>query len=249
MQLHELIHGRRFNSATQMFGLEVELENVAPYGNITGWVPSNDGSLRNGVEFVLDGPKSLAQSRTCLGRLSPIIESATDSVRCSFHVHVDARTWSIDELSNVLRTYMTFEHVFFELSGNRYGSQFCTPIIRSGIETTVRNIIRNPNLRNVSVRFDSVKYAALNVGHLQGIGSLEFRHHKGLTSSGEGLTWLNIVANFCSIARTITREQLRAVAVCASLEATQSFQDALFLTRVENNPFTTLMNFKATEIG
>lgn len=249
MQLHELIHGRRYNSATQLFGLEVELENVAPYGDVVGWVASNDGSLRNGVEFVLDGPKSLAQSRTCIGRLGPIIESATDSVRCSFHVHVDTRAWSIDELSNVLRTYMTFEHVFFELSGNREGSQFCTPVVRSGIETTVRNIIRGPTLHNIAVRFDSVKYAALNVGHLQGIGSLEFRHHKGLTSSSEGIAWLNIVANFCNIAKGITRNQLRAIAMCASPSVTQDFQDSLFLTHVENNPFTTLMNFKATEIG
>lgn len=255
--ISELLLGRRASTVTQLYGLEVELERVRDDGGpLTGWLRESDGSLRNGIEYVLEAPRTIAQARTALQRLSTIIESSQKSIRCSFHVHVDVRAWTFEQLANVLRCYMVFEEEFFSLSGNRSGSQFCTPIVCSGIENVFRGIITHRNDSEVAVftsniAFERVKYSALNVGHINGLGSIEFRHHEGLTTSAAGINWLNTIANFCSIAKDIDRTTIRSAIVGQDPRDLELMREALF-----GIPFNTpvdiyakLANFKCTELG
>lgn len=248
-QVHESIHGRRASIANQLFGLEVELEQCrVPPDGVTGWNVDIDGSLRNnGREFILEEPKTIAQARTALQRLDGVIRESHDSVRCSFHVHVDVRGWSTTELANCLRAYVTLEDSFFELSGNRSGSQFCTPVVGSSVEREVRSIIKREAVHGMN--FDRVKYSALNVGHIAGLGSLEFRHHKGLTSAAEGITWLNRVAHFCDTSRDLSRDALRDAIINQNLD---DLRFSLFGESLPLNPVDStraLLNFKCTEIG
>lgn len=249
MQLSEIFFNRHIPNPVQYYGLEVELEDAPRVETPSGWNATTDGSLRNGIEYVLAGPKSLNASTAALVRLRDIIERSTCSIRCSFHVHVDVRSWTMTELANVLRCYVTFEHEFFALSGSRSGSQFCTPVVGSSVEANVRQIIRDEQYQHQN--FDRVKYSALNIGHVDGFGSLEFRHHKGLESSGEGVVWLSTIAGFCAIARTVSRSDLRNALCDPTGEALHNLRLSLIPEGrlPEVDVAKCLYNFKATELG
>lgn len=255
--ISERITGRRATTTTQLYGLEVELERVQDNGDaLPGWSRESDGSLRNGIEYVLDNPKSLAQSRTALQRLSAIITSSEPSIRCSFHVHVDVRAWTFEELANVLRCYMVFEDEFFRLSGNRSGSQFCTPIVCSALEGTFRHLIvhgSHPGVHSYvgNIQFERVKYSALNVGHINGLGSIEFRHHEGLRTAADGIAWLDIVSNFCHIAKGVDRTTLRSAIIGADPRDIALLRETLFGIPFQDpvDMYAKLSNFKCTELG
>lgn len=231
----------------QLYGAEVEME----YSNDTnvpqtpdGWVLHDDGSLRGGVEFVFNEPTNLEESRAKLVALSDAITTGNPTMRTSFHVHVDVRGWQVTELANVLRCYMTYEELFFELSGGRRGNQFCIPVVGSNVERTFSNFIITTELSPVlRIGLNTLKYAALNLGRIVDFGSIEFRHHAGLHSAEEAIEWLDLIHKFCQEARGVTREQLREEVMRGSAGMTHR----LFGNTYDDSFEEFLSNFKTTE--
>lgn len=247
---------RQTMPVVQLFGLEVELEHTTRSSQLEQqaiegglwWQTHNDGSLRGGVEYVSPGPQTMEDSLLGLERISNIIAASQTSIRTSFHVHVDCRPWPIEQLGNVLRCYMTFEHVFYANSGGRAGSQFCVPVIGSSIERVFRDFVRTLQPGYISaVSFDTLKYSGLNVGHLSGFGSLEFRHHKGLNSAAEGARWLRMIDRFVSRARHISRNELRSAVIGEPTRLARELFGPDAVLPHDNMQY--LLNFKTTEIG
>lgn len=202
-------HFRLLNAygPSQKFGMEVELEGDLPL-SVDGWDRVNDGSLRDGYEYISPGPKTLRESLIMLTSLDEHIKNSYHSPRCSFHVHVDASFWQVEEAANVIRAYVTMEDFFFQLSGGRDGSQFCCPIHGSSLLQAFKRILRHNMSAGAFPNFEALKYGALNIGHLRDFGSLEFRHHIGLVDGDSGKRWLRILDRFVHEARTIDRDAL-----------------------------------------
>ena len=119
--------------AVGALGFEIELEGI--HGgrwpqNIEGWVRKDDGSLRNGKEYIFAGPQSGDMALNSLRAMAAkMAEVGVDpTFRCSTHVHMDVRDLNWDQYERTILLYMVFEDMFFDhCQPYRRHSNFCVP--------------------------------------------------------------------------------------------------------------------------
>jgi len=176
-----------------LIGIEIELELVTYKSIPATFAVTEDHSLKlQGCEFV-SIPLEIRYAEIELTRLfKSFITPPSPSNRCSIHVHLNVRDLTVDELNSLLAFYIIYEKTLFKLSGNRWKSNYCTPISN------------NPDMIITQLKypFDQwLKYSALNLcpifgGESKKFGTIEFRHMKGTTSVEEILQWCNIISCF-----------------------------------------------------
>lgn len=174
------------------FGLEVELENVegGRWPNIEGWEKKDDGSLRDGKEYVFDGPQSGASAVASVEAMAEALEGKVDpTFRCSTHCHMDVRDLTWDQYIKVVCTYMVFEDVFFDhCQPYRRQSNFCIPFQKNDwlSQRFGRQVIGAPSDTH---RFHHLngwpKYSGLNLQVTTNFGSIEFRGSHAMVSRGD----------------------------------------------------------------
>lgn len=173
------------------------------------WKVVKDGSLRNGTEFVFDGPLEGANITLALIKLSEFFkiyrnlsnrEGVVVSDRCSVHVHLDVRDLSDKELTNLLLVYILFERIMFlAIDPSRVKNNYCRPLTDSSFKYSLNELLSISNsedrliriLQSISSHGD--KYSALNILPVTSKGSVEFRHHQGTTEPLELINWINII--------------------------------------------------------
>lgn len=183
-------------SSTFFVGVEVEVEfspgsvpdlNEVPHG----WTVTEDRSLRNGLEFVSRIGLSMREISSSLPKLYLYLNRGEPifSWRTSCHVHVNAESFSENDLTAVSLLYVAYEDSLFNfVHPSRKSSNFCIPLTWG--------------LSPISgFRKNYGKYSALNFESLNRHGTLEFRHLEGCADYNRVLTWLKIIERLIRYAR------------------------------------------------
>lgn len=170
-------------------GIEIELEagdNEGSWPAVDGWELKPDGSLRDGMEYVFDGPQS---GPTALASIRAVAEAMSDfnpdpTFRCSTHIHLDVRTLDWLQYQKLVLLYMIYEDVMFDhCQPYRRSSNFCIPFMANDWLSSRfgRGIIGSPS---DALRFSHLtswpKYSALNLQTSSSFGTIEFRGQHAL---------------------------------------------------------------------
>jgi len=219
-------------SNTDAIGVEIELEGISHYSpgsalpNIFyNWRAVEDGSLRNGTEFIFKEPfkaKNITASLEIMNQFLAAYRAVTGTgvivnERCSVHVHLDVRELDGQELNNLILVYLLFEKVLFEyISPTRSKNNYCRPLADSSFKATLHNLltIKSDNLTYDLIRIisrDCDKYSALNVLPVQNFGSVEFRHMPGTDDTTKIFDWINVILALKVAARSFSVQELLAV--------------------------------------
>jgi hypothetical protein len=196
------VHPSRYTEGE--FGLEIEVEDPAGiYFNPNKyWTVTRDGSLDNGMEYVLAEPMSLEGCRKALAYFTRKKNESgmkiQDSIRCGVHVHVNVQDMVMTNLLNMITLYYVMENVFSRFWGeSREGNLFCLRAKDAEYQIQVlSDFVAGENIR--VLQSDDLRYAGMNLTSLSKFGSLEFRGLR--TPSGRGAVtkifdWLKILSD------------------------------------------------------
>lgn len=171
-------------------GIELELEGREDWPSVAGWRKEADGSLRDGIEYVFDGPKGGAIALRNIKNMASMLKEYTvdNSFRCSTHIHLDVRDMDFEQLKRLVIAYSMMEGVMFQhCAVERRYSNFCTPFflntwlprLFASYLVDERDTHRLHNLGSWP------KYSALNLKPVTQYGSVEFRGSHALTTEAE----------------------------------------------------------------
>ena len=212
-------------SNTDYVGVEVEVEGLR-YDDVSRsnsrlslWECVEDGSLRNGCEFIFKEPTKGRLITSALDNLdryfSQDVSGVHASTRCGVHVHLDIKDLEPDELINLIMVYMLVERLLFNwVNPERIKNNYCRALTDSNFKATMNSI------RQLSTTEDAVhsiisyvnesceKYAGLNLRPIASFGSIEFRMHQGTTEISRLYKWINIILALKRTARDYKIEYL-----------------------------------------
>lgn len=187
-------------------GIEVELEfngnkphAIAGPDSLIYWDIKRDGSLKNGVEFVVKTPLFSSSIVRALAELNAtLIKQNTKPIlseRTSVHIHIDARDMSKEQISNFILLYLVFERVLFKYCGeDRADNVFCLSAMKSdALINTLALFFNADNSLAADLSSSYERYASLNLASLARFGSIEIRSHKGSHNAKQIISWINIL--------------------------------------------------------
>lgn len=173
-------------------GIELELESPRPFRDVAGWERTSDGSLRDGIEYVFDGPQAGQQALSSILAMGEELQAnpPDPSFRCSTHIHMDVRDLDFNELDRLVALYTMYESVMFDhCAPYRRFSNFCPPYFINDQQVRHFNTYfrgaAHPGSKLGYLRSQWNKYSALNLKVTGEIGSVEFRGSHALTTSEE----------------------------------------------------------------
>lgn len=176
-------------------GIEVELEgdvSACQHQSIPLWGAKADGSLRNGVEYVLVEP-------TRINKLDLIGETFKQalkgyqpqtSIRTSMHIHVCVASMTLQEVYNAIFAYYMLEELLVAAQPKeRQGNLFCLRMSDSRVLSyDLRHSLKSKHYFS-HFRQEAHKYAALNLAAVCKYGSLEFRFMQATYDPSEIMKW------------------------------------------------------------
>jgi hypothetical protein len=231
MQDKKFLTDYRMADDNTFVGIEVEVERVLrttsvlklPNGSHL-WGAKEDGSLRNeGREFVSLPIKGKAIP-FALTTLHGILHNEKNCVghefseRTSVHVHVDARELSVEQLANVVLTYIMVEPLLYKFCGkSRHQSIFCVPLNFSDQGERIGRLM-NVNNNSVDTHNNEVvnsisrwlKYTGFNLRPLVEYGTMEFRHMPGTMDVDLLINWINILLKIKNYGKQQSFEKYKA---------------------------------------
>lgn len=172
-------------------GFEVELENTTVgWPNVQGWQKVEDGSLRDGIEYIFRGPASGVDIRQRIDAFAAALDGNVDpTFRCSTHIHLDIRDLDWMKYERTVLAYMVYEDLFFDhCMERRRHSNFCTPFLANDwlAQRFGEQVIGG---RNDAHKFAACqqwpKYSAFNLQPTARYGSIEFRGGHAMTTVTE----------------------------------------------------------------
>ena len=168
---------------TGAIGIEIEAEGRNLLVRTEEWDVVGDGSLEDGVEYVLREPTSLKGARSALVSLQEALAGRgavlKQSARTSVHVHVNVQSLSMKEMYTFVTAYLVLEGVLTRFCGkDREGNLFC---LRAGdAEYRVASLANAVRTKDIDYLLDDDhRYSAINTCSLGRFGSLEFRAMRG----------------------------------------------------------------------
>lgn len=184
------------------FGIELELEDI-DYGRVESipwnhWNNHGDGSLQEGGrEFVLAGPRGGNQLIAALDEFYQADIDATNGLRTSTHIHINASDLSVGELRTMLVVSYTVEAALFRWIGeNRKWCGYAMPLTEMP-SARLRNLLTADRLRSmlqsITPSRNNDRYYGVNVGLIAKHGTVEYRHFPGKPERAELEEWLDFV--------------------------------------------------------
>lgn len=155
-----------------------------------------DGSLMNfGYEFISKKPALIPDLIVNLERLfrfNSWKDNWIETERASTHIHMNIQKFTEERLLAFLVAYYAIEPALMEFNGeSRDSNLFCLPLYRAEGGVKALELISRGEYRNLYDRFNQFKYAALNVANIAKLGTVEFRHYKGINFCDHKFsTWL-----------------------------------------------------------
>ena len=208
-------------------GIELEVEGVFPdsaYG-MRFWTCKEEGSLRNGVEFVLKKP--MTQLDLPLQELESVLKDSRvkKTIRCSTHIHVNVCSLTLREVYQAAFAWFLLEELIVQTQGPlRMGNLFC---LRMSDADALADLLRASILDKVyfhNFSAQTCKYAALNMNAVSRFGSLEFRFLRPLDPA-QIAVWADVLDRIVSVgSKTDTRELLAGL----ERESTEKFLSRFF---------------------
>jgi len=190
-----------FRNKNCLLGIEIEIENVRSTlcGNLDYyWAEDEDHSLRNyGKEYksipmrAYQIPYSIEYLKQLLSINNPKYEFSN---RCSVHVHLNVRDFTMEQLACFIILYCVFEKHFFHIAGTkRENNIFCVPLWTTDHLPNLKKLVRPESYKTWH------KYLALNCGCIFGsdnnkdFGTIEFRHLYGTLDTKILYPWINSI--------------------------------------------------------
>ncbi len=168
------------------FGIEIEVEGrKLPDHDTDFWKTVEDGSLRNGLEYVVRGAISNKGVVPALSELqSAFIDNGSRlsfSFRTSVHVHMNMQQLTMNEIFNCIYTYLLLEDSFMNYCGEqRKGNRFCLRAADAEFSyDVIEKLFRDGAAGLIRIPHNQARYAAINIEALSKYGSLEFRGMEG----------------------------------------------------------------------
>lgn len=194
----------KFVLPDQLMGVEIEVERsaagtVLPPDTPYGWQSKSDGSLRNGVEYVLASPlkgKLLSDAISAMFEHARFVRQPTSST----HIHVDMTEEDTDE--NVLQVVFLLAYI---LEDGIFGMadparEYCgfTNKLATAPDSLLRAILGEEFKTGTKLDLSKAgsRYYGLNVQALSKYGSLEFRYFPTAANKDELVGWINLVQSF-----------------------------------------------------
>lgn len=171
----------------------------------TQWKVVTDGSVHsqgnrslNGIELVspvLRGADGRAQVEKVCAALQAM--GASINTTCGLHVHIGARSESLDFFKALARAYHTYQEVIdTTLPVSRRYNTYCRPL--NSMHLNAINAVTN--LRQIEGVWGS-RYLKLNLASYGRHGTVEFRHHSGTIEATKVLEWVRLCQGLCTAAR------------------------------------------------
>ena len=207
----------------QYIGLEMELEGQRA-GDVRAhrergapfWTDHQDGSLRNGIEYVLSQPLMGAQLRQAIDYFYDNFKTFTPSPRTSIHVHMNMRqeNETIEGLRNLVVLYYMFEKAFFHIADeNRKWSAYCNafedipPEILNAVVNEERSTDHLFAVLEDSAGRNQNRYYGLNLNALHKFGTLEFRHFPLVADRERLVQWLRLLMELKAAANRMAERE------------------------------------------
>lgn len=185
--------------------LEVEGSNFPKEAAVPGWKMVPDGSLRNGIEFVLAAPQGTLALKESLSVMEKAFAEAKTkrvySFRTSTHVHVNVSNLSLTQVKSIVALYYMFENQYTSYCAkHRQGNRFCLRLREAeSIVSIVSNFISTERIPSA----DGAKYMALNLAPLNKYGTLEFRTLEGTDDWAKIYTWVRCLLRLRKVGKEI----------------------------------------------
>lgn len=208
----------------QFIGLEIEIENYSDdqlykheKAGSPFWERHNDGSLRNGTEFVLSQAMMGTTLREAISYFFRTFTTYEATPRTSIHVHLNMRqeNETIEGLRNLIILYYMYEDAFFAIAdNNRKWCSYCNPFEDSPpriLEVLVNEELNSSTLAKElrsSAATNQNRYYGLNLNALNKFGTIEFRHFPLVHDETRLVDWVNLIMELKLAANTMAEEGL-----------------------------------------
>ncbi|UOF80616.1 putative amidoligase enzyme [Caudoviricetes sp.] len=206
-----LLGKKEVRAPTTFVGVEVELEKVEYKRNppASCWTDTDDGSLKEkGREFV-SIPIPVKYLEVELLKLLDSLFFCQTSTRCSIHVHLNVRDFTLQELEKFLILYLIFERSLYRFSGDRWNNNFCVPL--RFYPLYISNMFFCLKRNELSQEW--LKYHGLNLSPIFGgestkLGTIEFRQMEGTIDVDRIMDWVNLIVSLKISAKAFKYEDL-----------------------------------------
>lgn len=197
---------RRIKHPTGELGVEIEWEGrLNPWSSEISiyWDNKEDGSLRNGREYVLKKPLTMSEFPSAVDELRKLSKGskAIYSNRTSVHIHFNISNYKLYQVLNILTFNYIVERMLIASQGpDRRGNLFCLGI--HDAESILDSIDFSLRHEGYLVDFsqDHSKYSALNLSAISMYGSVEWRFLRGMTDLDEIQDWCLALGRAATIA-------------------------------------------------
>jgi hypothetical protein len=188
------------------YGLELELEGAGFPPPPDGWTDHPDGSLRNGVEYVLSSPHDFSGLGNRIKALNDALKSngtiINNSYRAGTHIHVNIQNELYCTILGLIILEAIIEPVLLRLCGDtRNGSYFCLPTYDTGeLPLNFENLLQEIET-GMAPQPRRGKYACLNTDPISSFGTLEFRCFPASHDADQIMTWVGWVENMLTLVK------------------------------------------------
>lgn len=185
--------------------LEVEGANFPPEASVPGWKAVPDGSLRNGIEFVLEAPQGTLKLKESLEVMEKAFAAHKTkrnySFRTSTHVHVNVSNLTLSQVKSIVALYYMFENQYTGYCAkHRQGNRFCLRLREAEhIVALVSKFFSDERVPSP----DHAKYMALNLAPISRYGTLEFRTLEGTDDWNRIYTWVRALLRLRKVGKEI----------------------------------------------
>jgi hypothetical protein len=165
-------------------GIEIEAEFGKARDIAQGfkyWELHDEGSLRNGIEFVTRGATPIKGLDDVLNELGDFLKNNKikfiDSKRASVHVHLNVQNFTLLHLYNALCCYWLVEPLLIDYCGaHRKGNLFCLTLPNAdAIHSQVCQGLKNFRFFEGFKQRDMYRYSSINLEALYKFGTVEIR--------------------------------------------------------------------------
>lgn len=199
-----------------LFGLELELENVSSFRSMSSWTTHNDQSLRSGgVEFVTAAPMGGSSLMEALREFYSSGITYTSGPRTSTHIHLNMLDSTVTHMRSLLCVVYAIEDSLFNVIGeSRKWSGYAMPLSEMD-PARLRSILSDDDTRvllsNLAPSRNAERYYGCNTAALRRFGTLEFRYFPGGPSRAELESWLDLLESLKYGTRRLTVDEMLAV--------------------------------------
>jgi hypothetical protein len=208
-----------FSAFRVPIGIEVEVEGFAveKWPKCIYWVVDKDGSLKDHGHELISVPVAGKNIDYALKELVEAmkVQQPRWSHRCSVHVHINIRQWTIQQARALVMAYAVFENLFFSLvPEDRRAGGFAYPIT-----DTIPG--------EFQFGYQDGKYSAMNIGSsIAKFGTVEFRHMYGTADPIILRRWIQLIVKLHAYVKKAGTEKV--IEAVLGLNTTSEYQKFLW---------------------